>query len=74
MTLRQIRRPISLIRTEENKSHSLENKEIVNNLVNKIVLIKEEASKGSNNSDKDLKESFLNNNNNQEDSSSKGNF
>ena len=52
--LRLIKKLTNLIRIEENKNHSLENKEIVNNHDNKIVIIKE-ASKGSNNSDKDLK-------------------
>lgn len=52
--LRLIKKLTNLIRIEENKNLSLENKEIVNNHDNKIVIIKE-ASKGSNNSDKDLK-------------------
>ena len=51
---RQIKKLTNLIRIEENKNLSLENKEIVNNHDNKIVIIKE-VSKGSNNSDKDLK-------------------
>ena len=52
--LRQIKKLTNLIRIEENRNHSLENREIDNNPDNKIVIIKE-ASKGNNNSDKDLK-------------------